>query len=95
MSEHLLKWGLSGAVLNAFIQKLDDDELVPIPEALHSVIVEIDEPGGDVVGWEVTDIEGNEVDDYFMSTAFGSLLAGECLMAGISVKDEQESYFKP
>lgn len=77
-----------------------DDELVPIPEKLHSVIVEIDEPGGDVIEWEVADIEGadiegNEVDDHFMSTAFGSLLAGECLMAGASVEDEENACFKP
>lgn len=95
MSQDQLKWGLSGQALEAFMQKLKDDELVPIPEGLHSVVVELDEPGGDVIGWEVTDIDGNEVDDHFMGTSFGSILAGECLMAGTPVEDEPESSFKP
>ena len=95
MSQEHLKWGLSGQALEAFIQKLKDDELVPIPEGLHSVVVEVDEPGGDVVGWEVTDIDGNEVDDHFMGTSFGSMLAGECLMAGTPVEDETVTLFQP
>ena len=95
MSKDQLFWELSGDKLFDFINKLSDDELAPYPNELHSVVVELDEPGGDVIGWVTTDIEGNEVADHFMETAFGSLVAGECLMSGKPVEREPETGFKP
>lgn len=41
----------------------------------------------------MTDIDGIEVDDHFMGTSFGSMLAGVCLMTGTPTEDEPEFVF--
>lgn len=97
MNLGIRKWGLSGEALKAFITMVRDEQQVHVtaPENLYSAVIELDEPGGDVTGWTLTDIDGNEVSDEFMETQFGSVLAGQCLMVGTAVEDEPTPGIQP